>query len=964
MALGDLEFGDPRSIGDFRIKAVVGEGGSGRVYLGLDEDDKAAAVKRLTARPGAPDETSRERFRREIRALSKMDSALVPRLAGFDDGAEQPWLATPYIPGPSLHDALHGGGRLPVRFVWSLAAALCDALDAIHQAQMLHRDLKPSNVMVAADRFVVIDLGLTRSLDGSEPGITRFGFWAGSFGYMSPEQLRGLSEVGPPADVFSLAATVFHAATGMVPFPGQRPFGAGAAGSVPAPYPADLPAALADFLRRGLEPAEDRRATVAELQWLLPPGLDLDFAQSLPSDLRQIQAGLERDLAALGGSTYPLHSPDSAAAPTRMAGWDAQSALRTAARIAAAAHLDGETDDGTALTLRLAGSAGAADLTAAQAGPAFDTARAALPPATTYAQAAAGPLGRLAAALAQGRPAQEVVVELGPDHCAVWDFAAGPAAGREHRLRWADLLAATARPGVGDPTKLDEVQRDLTTLLLAAGPTAVPPGSLRAFEPWLGAGPLARRAAAAVRAVLDRIPVGAARPPGDVIVILRRPGWRLLEVVADELAPAATTDLRTTDLRTMLLGSPSLPEFLARALDHQPLSCPMGLAVGEVDGATGAVTLRFLELFPPGTAPTGPAARRTVVLPLAEPAADRILLPLVSRRTEHPSGWELVRTGRLDHPGPGPVTLTVTLSGRDQARMSTAQAPGGLPGEPGGWSEIRARVPHSLRAGAHPGGGPLDLVVALERGSFDGDIEARRRFCVALLEQAAQLRAGHGVLRTAVLAYGDHLFDSREYEGLARSERRRRDPELSWSGFGSARRSTQFVLQLTAGKARHDYAAPVEEALAHLLPAGWRPDAHHVVVLVGSRPPHLSLRRFAPYHEALRCTYDIDWQKVRADLVEQHNLICVAVVEPLGAHLPQKLIKPAIEIQARNGWEDLVGGGLEELSWADPAAVLETAGVYPVQQSSPKAAVLPLALHQPVGPNHTHVEVPPIGGAR
>jgi hypothetical protein len=124
-------------------------------------------------------------------------------------------LATAYAAGPSLADAVSTSGPLPPASVLSLAAALAEALGAIHAAGLVHRDLKPPNVLLAEDGPRVIDFGISRAAEAS--ALTRPGPHPGTSGFMSPEQVEG-KEVGPASDVFSLGAVLVFAATGAPPF--------------------------------------------------------------------------------------------------------------------------------------------------------------------------------------------------------------------------------------------------------------------------------------------------------------------------------------------------------------------------------------------------------------------------------------------------------------------------------------------------------------------------------------------------------------------------------------------------------------------------------------------------------------------------------------------------------------------------------------------------------------------------
>ena len=129
-----------------------------------------------------------------------------------------PWLATAYVAGPSLTEAVRGHGPLPVRSTLALTAGLAEGLSAIHAAGVVHRDLKPSNVLLAEDGPRVIDFGISEAAEASV--VAGANVLIGSPGYMSPEQVLG-ADIGPASDMFSLGSVLTFAATG----PG--PFGAG-----------------------------------------------------------------------------------------------------------------------------------------------------------------------------------------------------------------------------------------------------------------------------------------------------------------------------------------------------------------------------------------------------------------------------------------------------------------------------------------------------------------------------------------------------------------------------------------------------------------------------------------------------------------------------------------------------------------------------------------------------------------
>ncbi len=186
-----------------------------QVYLGKSPGGRLVAIKLI--RPELAEERGfRSRFASEITAARNVSGIYTAAVVDADSDAELPWMATVYVPGPSLTDAVEDNGPLPVESVLALAAGLAEALQAIHRAGLVHRDLKPSNVLLAADGPRVIDFGISLALERSM--MTATGMVMGSPGFMSPEQARGQREVGAPTDMFSLGAVLAFAATGNSPF--------------------------------------------------------------------------------------------------------------------------------------------------------------------------------------------------------------------------------------------------------------------------------------------------------------------------------------------------------------------------------------------------------------------------------------------------------------------------------------------------------------------------------------------------------------------------------------------------------------------------------------------------------------------------------------------------------------------------------------------------------------------------
>ncbi|MFD2421851.1 WD40 repeat domain-containing serine/threonine protein kinase [Amycolatopsis pigmentata] len=261
MALESLAEGDPRTIGDYRLRARLGTGGMGRVYLGHTRGGRPLAIKLVRDELAAESEF-RQRFRREVVAAQRVSGWYTAQVVDFDTECAQPWLATAYVAGLSLREAVTGAGSLPEHTVWLLAAGLAEALRDIHGTDLLHRDLKPSNVLLAADGPRVIDFGIARALDATQ--LTRTDVRIGSPQFMSPEQTLG-DTLTPAADVFSLGAVLTFAATGRAPF-GDGPEAALLYRVIhEQPDLAGMPDGLGELAGRCLAKTPERRPSVEEI---------------------------------------------------------------------------------------------------------------------------------------------------------------------------------------------------------------------------------------------------------------------------------------------------------------------------------------------------------------------------------------------------------------------------------------------------------------------------------------------------------------------------------------------------------------------------------------------------------------------------------------------------------------------------------------------------------------------------
>jgi serine/threonine protein kinase len=218
--LESLAAGDPSEVGGYRLIGVLGMGGMGRVFLGRAADGSVAAVKVLHP-DRVMDKEYMRRFKREARAAQAVSDPYIASVirAGVDD--RPPWLATVFVPGPTLHEAILAG-PLPTGAVWRLADGLAQALQAVHAGGLVHRDLKPANVLLASDGPRLIDFGIAKGVTGASSSlatgtITQVGVMIGTPGFMSPEQVGG-QLVGAESDVFSLGTMIAFVASGRMPF--------------------------------------------------------------------------------------------------------------------------------------------------------------------------------------------------------------------------------------------------------------------------------------------------------------------------------------------------------------------------------------------------------------------------------------------------------------------------------------------------------------------------------------------------------------------------------------------------------------------------------------------------------------------------------------------------------------------------------------------------------------------------
>ncbi|MFD9190560.1 PQQ-binding-like beta-propeller repeat protein [Streptomyces phaeochromogenes] len=211
---------DPRRIGPFEVLGRLGAGGMGLVYLARSASGRRVAIKTVRTEL-AEDQLFRVRFSREVEAARAVSGFYTAAVVDADARAAVPWLATAYVPAPSLEEIVTECGPLPAQAVRWLAAGVAEALQSIHGAGLVHRDLKPSNVLVVEDGPRVIDFGIASGVSNTRLTMTNVA--VGTPAYMSPEQAKDSRSVTGASDVFSLGSMLVFAATGHAPFHGANP---------------------------------------------------------------------------------------------------------------------------------------------------------------------------------------------------------------------------------------------------------------------------------------------------------------------------------------------------------------------------------------------------------------------------------------------------------------------------------------------------------------------------------------------------------------------------------------------------------------------------------------------------------------------------------------------------------------------------------------------------------------------
>ena len=205
-------------VGPYRIDALLGEGGMGKVFRAVREGETEPVALKVMRTRISSDEEQRKRFLREARAAAEVRHRhLVPVLDAGEAG-DRRYLVMPYIAGRSLDARVTAEGALPIADAVHTLAQVASGLDALHRAGIVHRDVKASNVLLdERGSAALTDFGLAKREDWSR--LTKMGQVMGTVDYIAPELLRG-DPATPASDLYALGCVMYEMVAGRPPFEG------------------------------------------------------------------------------------------------------------------------------------------------------------------------------------------------------------------------------------------------------------------------------------------------------------------------------------------------------------------------------------------------------------------------------------------------------------------------------------------------------------------------------------------------------------------------------------------------------------------------------------------------------------------------------------------------------------------------------------------------------------------------
>lgn len=208
----------------YKFAEALGSGGVGTVYRAFDRQlQRDVAIKVLRCQ-GSENPTIHQRFVQEFHAATQLEHPNIVRALDIGTDGRISYLVYELVEGCSLAERVDKQGPLTEDEAVRIITQIAQALHYAHLRQVIHRDVKPDNILVLPDgRAKLTDFGLAKDFNNDQD-LTRHASGLGTPHYMAPEQFADAKNVGPAADVYSLAATLYSAVTGRIPFVAKTPF--------------------------------------------------------------------------------------------------------------------------------------------------------------------------------------------------------------------------------------------------------------------------------------------------------------------------------------------------------------------------------------------------------------------------------------------------------------------------------------------------------------------------------------------------------------------------------------------------------------------------------------------------------------------------------------------------------------------------------------------------------------------
>lgn len=241
-------------VAGYRVAREIGRGAMGAVYEAVRESDGQTVALKVI-RPGVtPSARDVALFRREIDVLRQLDHPAVVRFLDTGEAGGLVWVAMEYIDGTDAARKVKADGPMPVKMATRIVVNVLRGLAHAHKKRFVHRDVKPSNILLYRPEHNKVgvklaDFGLARVYQVSRmSGLTMAGDIGGTPAFMPPEQITDFRNVGPPADIYSTAATLYYLLTGSYVFD----------------LPNDRYAAVRALVEQEVVPIRDRRSDLPE----------------------------------------------------------------------------------------------------------------------------------------------------------------------------------------------------------------------------------------------------------------------------------------------------------------------------------------------------------------------------------------------------------------------------------------------------------------------------------------------------------------------------------------------------------------------------------------------------------------------------------------------------------------------------------------------------------------------------